>query len=280
MKKIPILSGLALCLVVAACGGGDDAPASAGPAIRLAYSGAPLVAAQRASVRAAAPTGASGGAGHDAVVADNQATIDSLQAAFKVRGADIAVYPGTIDGTTLHELVMSENSGVAPTDAELRDIPWGIPTEWVLVNFKFADMVTRNDDPVQRAAIDQFERDLDTYAKREYLKGRVVYAAQPLGPCDHKDDTTNPIVTLSAILSQNRYVNAIGGMAVTPEQMDSTCLVPNDAVRSAYVAKIADRLFGEYTTALDTIDKCKHNPEAIPEYERAGQCWGITPEKK
>lgn len=45
-------------------------------------------------------------------------------------------------------------------------------------------------------------------------------------------------------------------------------------------AHIASTLVERYKVALDTINKCKYNPEAIPEDGRSAQCWGIEHVKK
>ncbi|MFG7003168.1 hypothetical protein ACGYV2_33200, partial [Burkholderia pseudomallei] len=77
-----------------------------------------------------------------------------------------------------------------------------------------------------------------------------------------------------------RLFQTIGGVRPTVEHMGGDCNTPDKETRDAYIAAIVDPLVERYKIALDTIDKCKHKPEAIPEYERAGQCWGIAPEKK
>lgn len=278
MKTISSATALAFCLTLSACGGGDDGGASPPPAFKLTYSGAPIARAQSARAMADARM-ASSASGAGGAAADGQATVDALQAALKARGAEIAVSPGVIDGTTLHQIVMSENGGKPPTDAELEAAnDRAIANSWVLVNFQFDDMLTRTDNPAQDAAIIQFRRDLDTYVKRERVKGNVVFVPAALSACDN--DNYRPQVALGVIFSQTDFLRVVGGVRVTPEHMDATCLIPDAYLRDAYINSIADTLAGRYRTALDTIDKCKHNPEAIPKYERAGQCWGISPEKK
>lgn len=51
-------------------------------------------------------------------------------------------------------------------------------------------------------------------------------------------------------------------------------------MRDAHIASIVDPLVERYKVALDTINKCKYNPESIPEDGRSAQCWGIEPVKE
>ncbi|MDA0560310.1 hypothetical protein [Burkholderia pseudomallei] len=311
MKKILACMALPLCLAVSACGGGDDGGSSAGPAIKLSYSGVPMVRAQQAKAMASTNAAVGASAGSSVTAADAQATIDALSQAFKARGADIGVYPGVIDGTALHQLVMAENGGIPPTGDELDRATTDI-SEWALVNFQLDDMSGYIDTPAREAAVAQFARDLAIYTAREYMKGRVVFAALPIVSC--APSKTIPVTDSSgsssvktvhtasheldyAIASKAKYettvsgpngvarwdvrlFQTIGGARPTAEHMGGDCNTPDKETRDAYIAAIADPLVERYKIALDTIDKCKHNPEAIPEYERAGQCWGIVPEKK
>lgn len=311
MKKIFPLAALPFCLAISACGGGDDGGSSAGPAIKLSYSGAPLVKAQQAKAMASVDVAIGASASSSASVADAQATIDALSQAFKARGADIGVYPGVIDGTALHQLVMAENGGVPPTGDELDRTTTNI-SEWTLVNFQLDDMSGYIDTPAREAAVAQFARDLAIYTAREYMRGRVVFAALPIVSC--APSKTIPMTDSSggrsmktvytasdelhyAIASRAKYettvsgpngvarwdvrlFQTIGGVRPTVEHMGGDCNTPDKETRDAYIAAIVDPLVERYKIALDTIDKCKHKPEAIPEYERAGQCWGIAPEKK
>ncbi|MCA8314701.1 hypothetical protein LGN43_10450 [Burkholderia multivorans] len=275
-----------LSVFLAACGGGDDSaptPANTGPAIKLTYSGAPLTQSTRkARAMAAADPAAS-----SPVVSDAQGTIAQLQEAFKARGADIGVYPGIINGTALHDIVMSENNGAAPTAYEIEAANVNIST-WTLVNFQYDDMTGYIDTPEKRAMAEQFYKDIRVYAAREYIKGNVVFFANPILSClPSKLDASGAAVptapeSLWNALRQtdDNYGRAIGGARPTPDQMGSDCQSPDATAQAAYVDSIVDPLVANYRTALDTINKCKHNPEAIPEYERAGQCWGIEPDKK
>ncbi|KKL33973.1 hypothetical protein WR30_25915 [Burkholderia contaminans FFH2055] len=231
---------------------------------------------------------------------DVQPTITALQNAFKARGADIGVYPGVIDGTTLHQLVMAEGNGAPPTVNEIVNSKTNI-SEWVLVNFEFDDMSGFIDTDDKREKALQFERDLNTYVKREYLKGRVVFAALPIVSCaaDKEGSSTDgngntvsaPVPSASkalynAISTASRGDNVfqfatVGGtLNADPSHMGADCSTPDQAVKDAHLASIADPLVERYRVALDTINKCKYNPEAIPEDGRSAQCWGIDPVKK
>lgn len=275
-----------LSAFLAACGGGDDnasTPANTGPAIKLTYSGSPLVpSTSKARVMAAADTSAP-----SPVVPESQDTINRLQDAFKARGADIGVYPGIINGSKLHDIVTSVNNGEAPTSAEMAAANVNIST-WTLVNFQYDDMTGYVDTPEKQAAATQFYKDIRVFAVREYIKGNVVYFARPILSClpDKLDAQGNVLqtsaVSLWAALGSggDNVGHAIGGIRPTPDQMGSDCQTPDATAQASYVDSIVDSLVTDYNNALDTINKCKHNPEAIPENERAGQCWGITPVKK
>ncbi|WP_425102824.1 hypothetical protein [Burkholderia ambifaria] len=284
MKRLTAVAVLSAFL--AACGGGDDnasTPANTGPAIKLTYTGAPLVAtATKARAMAAAEAPASA-----PVVSDSQDTINRLQDAFKARGADIGVYPGIVNGSRLHDIVMSVNNGEAPSAAEMAAANVNIST-WTLVNFQYDDMTGYVDTPEKKAVAAQFYKDIRVYAAREYIKGNVVYFARPILSClpEKLDAQGDAIQTSAASLwsalgsGGDNVGHAIGGIRPTPDQMGSDCQTPDTTAQTSYVDSIVDPLVADYKNALDTIDKCKHNPETIPENERAGQCWGIVADKK
>ncbi|MDN7419506.1 hypothetical protein [Burkholderia dolosa] len=282
MKKIIAALAVPLFLSLTACGGGDDSGSvSSGPAIKLTYSGLPLVTAHRARAMAAASGASSSASG---VPADDvQPTIVALQDAFKARGADIAVYPSVVNGSKLHEIVMSENNGVGPTDEQIAAAKVNIST-WTLVNFQFDDMRGYIDTPEKQAMVEQFRRDIKVYRDREYMKGNVVFVPLPLGTCvPRRADAPTAAQALNDIA---RTVGAFNfePMAVPPSvdpaHMGADCESPDDVARQAYFDHVVDFLLSHYNTALDTINKCKYNPEAIPEDGRSAQCWGIEPVKK
>ncbi len=221
------------------------------------------------------------------LVPDSQDTINRLQDAFKARGADIGVYPGIVNGSRLHDIVMSVNNGEAPSAAEMAAANVNIST-WTLVNFQYDDMTGYVDTPEKKAVAAQFYKDIRVYAAREYIKGNVVYFARPILSClpDKLDAQGDVIQTSAGSLwsalgsGGDNIGHAIGGIRPTPDQMGSDCQSPDTTAQASYVDSIVDPLVTDYKNALDTINKCKHNPEAIPENERAGQCWGITPDKK
>ncbi|KVE53315.1 hypothetical protein [Burkholderia vietnamiensis] len=296
--RITLIAAVLTGLALSACGGGDSSStsASAGPAIRLKYSGVPLVATQRARAMAAA-VDSSSAASAAVATGDVQPTITALQDALKARGADIAVYPGIVNGSTLHDIVMSENGGVGPTLAEIANSKTNI-SEWALVYFELDDMSGYIDSAERRAAVEQFKRDLQVYGAREYLKGRVIFAARPVVSCAGVkevrtiDDNGYAVVNSYWPASQALYeaingaavdgvVTPIGGIAKPDApHMGADCNTADQAVRDAHLASIADPLVERYKVALDTINKCKYNPESIPEDGRSAQCWGIEPEKK
>ncbi|EET07407.1 gp55, partial [Burkholderia pseudomallei 1710a] len=251
-----------LALTLAACGGGDDSPAASGPAIKLTYSGAPLVSpTNKARMMAAADIAAS-----SPVTPDSQDTITRLQDAFKARGADIGVYPGIINGSKLHDIVMSENNGVGPTNAEISAANVNIST-WTLVNFQFDDMRGYIDTPEKAAMVAQFRHDIQVYSDREYMKGNVVFVPLALGSC--LPSRTDSQTAVEAFNNIARSVGAFNAetMAVPPTvdpaHMGADCQTPDSAAQQAYFDHVVDFLMWHYEKALDTINKCKHNPEAI-----------------
>ncbi|KWI49282.1 hypothetical protein WM06_21350 [Burkholderia cepacia] len=263
----------------------------------MTYSGDPIIAARVA--RAMAAVDASSSVVPTGGPSNTQATIDALQAAFKARGADIGVYPGVIDGRTLHQLVQAENGGVGPTQADVIKANINI-SEWVLMNFQLDDMAGYVDTPEKRAAVAQFQSDLQIYAAREYLKGRVVHAVLPIVSCapsrTERRVDGNGGVTVQESLPASRElywaINAastrgvvgfrtVGGQWQSdPAHMGADCSTPDQAAQDAQINSIVEPLTIDYKAALETIDQCKHNPEAIPEYIRGAQCWGIEPVKK
>lgn len=296
MKRILASFAVPVCFALTACGGGDDGgPASSGPAIKLTYSGAPLVTSQRARVMLAATDVSSSASAPTVSVGDAQSTVTALQDAFKARGAEIGVYPGVIDGTALHQLVMAENNGVGPTIDDIANAKVNI-SEWVLVNFVLDDMSGYIDSAEKEAKFSQFIKDVRTYAGREYLKGRVVFVARPNVSCapakvvrwvdnngyvNEKTYAPTTDVLYFSLSSIWDMGEPIGGILKTdPAHMGADCETPDQVAKDAYLASIVDPLVTRYKTALDTINKCKYNPEAIPENGRSAQCWGIEPVKK
>ncbi|WP_176314742.1 hypothetical protein [Burkholderia vietnamiensis] len=301
MKKILALLALPLCISISACGGGDDgSPASSGPAIKLTYSGGALVTPKGARMMAAVADPSSAASAPVSPVSDAQSTISALQNAFKARGADIGVFPGVIDGTALHQLVMAEGGDIAPTVDQIVNAKVNI-SEWVLVNFAFDDMTGFIDSSERLAKVSQFRSDLFTYVAREYLKGRVVFAALPIVSCEadkivnSTDDAGNVISTSYPTASKALYraissaagddkvfrFDTVGGILHSdPAHMGPDCNTPDQTVTDEQIASIADPLVQHYNVALDTINKCKYNPAAIPENGRSAQCWGIEPVKQ
>ncbi|CAJ5326903.1 putative gp27 [Burkholderia pseudomallei] len=231
--------------------------------------------------------------------ADGAATIAALQDAFKAGGADVGVYPGIVNGTTLHQLVMSENNGIGPAIDEVYNSKTNI-SEWVLVNFQFDDMTGYIDSNEKSEMVDRFKNELLIYVEREYMKGRVVFAALPIMPCapdkvvSSVDAAGRAVLTTYPTASKALYraievaannnvfpVDTVGGTS-QPDvaHMGADCSTPDKVAQDAQIASIVDPLVERYKVALDTINKCKYNREAIPEEGRSAQCWGIEPVKK
>ncbi|MEX3614795.1 MAG: hypothetical protein VB141_13825, partial [Burkholderia gladioli] len=195
------------------------------------------------------------------VASDSSDTITRLQAAFKARGADIGVYPGIVNGTKLHDIVMSVNNEVPPTPAEIDAANVNIST-WTLVNFQYDDMTGYIDTPEKQAAADQLYRDIRVYARQEYIKGNVVYFAGPLYSCVPKPkrigadgwETINAYASLEQALGAggDNFGHVIGGRAPAKEHMGADCQTPDAAAQAEYIESIVDPLVTNYKIALDT----------------------------
>ncbi|WP_043294658.1 hypothetical protein [Burkholderia pseudomallei] len=277
MKK-KLLATSFIAIALSACGGGDDAASSTPSkfAIKLTYSGLPLVSQQK-TMRMAAVDAASGIA-TALPKSDGQATVDELQKRFSEAGTGITVYPGVIDGTTLHQIVMSVNNGVGPSADEKRNakVPV-VQSEWVVLNFELDDMQTGRNDPAQVAALDQFKRDLVVFQDRLYIEGKQVYKILPILTCELPAGQT-AADGLSDVLKSVPNSGYLLGLRDAPDRshMGNDCRTPDQATRDAHMAAIVNPVVASYNAVNQQVNDCRTNPASRPEWE----CWGIEPVKK
>ncbi|HDR9061062.1 TPA: hypothetical protein QDB03_002676 [Burkholderia vietnamiensis] len=278
MKIILAALAIPLCISVAACGGGDDSspPAPSKFAVKLTFSGNPLVASQK-TLRMVATDGASGASVVDTTTA-GQATVNALQQKFSAAGTGITVYPGVIDGTTLHQIVMSVNNGIGPTDDELRNAKRPVvSSEWMVVNFQLDDMQTGRNDPAQIAAMDQFKKDLIIYQNRIYLEGKSLYKILPIRTCDLPAGQTaaDGLIDVLGSVPGSGYLM---GLDYAPDKshMGADCRTPDQETQDAYLNAIVTPIVAGYNAVNQQVNDCKTNPSSRPEWE----CWGIAPDPK
>jgi hypothetical protein len=180
MFKLLIASVVA-ALFLSACGGGGSAPAVAPVAntMKLSFYGNPLQSNPNAPVAHFAVAHAS--AATDSAASDAAAqTVSDLTAALAAQGVTANVTAQVMDGTTLHQLIQATNNGVGPTNDQLTVDP----SEWLIANFTLDDMVTDPADPVQAAAIAQFQADLVVFVNRAHLAGKQTFIVVPFFTCD------------------------------------------------------------------------------------------------
>ncbi|AOK00339.1 hypothetical protein ABWH74_001082 [Burkholderia vietnamiensis] len=275
MKKILAALAIPLCISMAACGGGDsDSPAAPSKfAVKLTFSGAPLVSSPKTARMAA--TDVASGASSTGSVSAGQATVNALQQKFSDAGTGITVYPGVIDGTTLHQIVMSVNNGVGPTDAELQNakVPV-VSSEWMVVNFQLDDMQTGSNDPAQIAALDQFKKDLIVFQNRVYLEGKSLYKILPIRTCDLPAGQT-AADGLIDVLQRVPGGGYLMGLNYAPDKshMGADCRTPDQETQDAYVNAIVTPIVASYNAVNQQVNDCKTHPETRP----ARDCFGITP---
>lgn len=266
MKKI--LVALAFPLSLSACGGGDDAGAPAAPskfAVRVTYSGLPLIKSKQASRMAAVDAASAADSAGDESA--GQATVDALQKKFAAAGTGITVYPGVIDGTTLHQLVMAVNNGVGPTQNEMdhAKLPMA-PSEWVVLNFQLDDMQTGRNDPAQAAAIEQFRKDITVFQNRLYLEGKQIYTVLPIRTCELPAGQT-AADGLSDALRGAPGSSYLLGLRDAPDRlhMGPDCRTPDQATLDAHMDAIVTPVVASYNAVNEYVNDCRAHPENHPE---------------
>ncbi|HDR9185564.1 TPA: hypothetical protein QDB06_006215 [Burkholderia vietnamiensis] len=267
MKKILAALAIPLCISMAACGGGDgDSPAAPSKfAVKLTFSGVPLVRQQKTTRTASTDVASSASA--TLAPSAGQATVDALQQRFAAAGAGITVYPGVIDGTTLHQLVMAVNNGVGPTQDEMDHAQLPVaPSEWVVLNFQLDDMQTGRNDPAQVAAIEQFRKDLVVFQNRLYLEGKQIYKVLPIRTCELPLGQTaaDGLADLLASVPGNGYLL---GLVDAPDKshMGADCRTPDQATQDAHLTAIVTRVVDSYNAVNAYVNDCRAHPENHPE---------------
>ncbi|KVP60819.1 hypothetical protein WJ91_06420 [Burkholderia ubonensis] len=262
MKKILAALTFPLCISLSACGGDDGGTPTAPSkfAVKLTFSGVPLVTQQKTS-RMAQMDGAS------QAPSDGQATVDALQKKFTAAGTGITVYPGVVDGTTLHQIVMSVNNGIGPTEDEMRkaQVP-AVMSEWVVVNFQLDDMRTGRNDPAQVAALEQFRKDLLVFQNRLYLEGKSLYKVIPIRTCELPAGETAAdglIDTLNSVPG-NGFLMGLWD-APSKEHMGVDCRTPDQATLDAHLDAVVTPIVASYKAVNEYVNDCRAHPENHPE---------------
>ncbi|NYH13417.1 hypothetical protein [Paraburkholderia bryophila] len=261
-KRFGVVAFFALCL--AACGGGSDGNGSGGnltPAakvMKLSLYGQPFVNSQAAVSHAQALSAGPSASAPPATASDAAATVQALLDALTARGVPSSVTAQVMDGTTLHQIVMGENSGLPPTPDQFKTDPSG----YLIVSFQLDDMVTPWSDPVQAAAVTQFAQDLTVFAQRASVSGKLVYAVLPIQTCDAPNATGAAFGLISAITQaqSKSSLNTIGaipfgvafggsqGSAIpSPElaHLGADCRTPD-----AYLLNMRTNAIADYIAAL------------------------------
>ncbi|AET90654.1 gp28 [Burkholderia sp. YI23] len=145
----------------------------------IKYYGAPMPQANQAVSKAAVAHAASGPADDGGAAA----TVQTLTQALAAQGVTAEVTPVTMTATALHDLVMSTNGGVRPTNDDLAKANIKA-TGYAVVNFQLDDMVTSRDDPAQAAALEQFKQDLITFIQQQHLDAKWTFILTPIPTCD------------------------------------------------------------------------------------------------
>lgn len=250
-------------IFLAACGGGGgsgDTQPAAKP-LTISMYGKPLVSgssavvahAQARVMAAASSATASGTSGV-------QTTVQSLQDALAARGITAAVSAQVMDGTTLHQVVMGENNGLPPTPDQFKLDP----SEWMIVNFQLDDMATTWTDPVQRAAVDQFAKDLVVFAQRAAVVGKAVFAIEPIQTCDMPDSAVDalhyglikaftdgaPIRIIGQVPFFVQF-DSLGKPVPSPDlvHLGADCRTPDAYLQNLQVQSVADTIASAYKEA-------------------------------
>jgi len=247
LKMITAVAVVTLSL--AACGGGGDGggAAPAAKTMKLSLYGQPFTSSQAVS--------------HAQVVAnatasssDAVATVQTLQDALTARGVPATVTAQVMDGTTLHQIVMGENNGLPPTPDQFKTDP----SEYLIVNFQFDDMVTPLSDPIQAAAVQQFIQDLTVFSQRAAVSGKLVYAVAPIQTCDAGGASYALDYAITQAASKT-MINKIGaipfGVAFGPDgkplpspdlvHLGADCRTPD-----AYLLNMRTNAIADYIAAL------------------------------
>lgn len=254
-----ILLPLLAALTLGACGGGGDGPAKAAPVMSIQYYGAPMPQGAGGATAKAAIVGAASDAGA-------AETVTTLTQALAAQGVTASVTPITMSATALHDLVMSVNGGVRPTNDQLTVQPTG----YAVVNFQLDDMVTSADDPAQVAAISQFQNDLTTFILQQRLAGKETFILSPIPTCDFAPGHTagdglgqaesNAVAVALAFqvgTVPRGTVTDLNGVTTDPyliAHMGADCRTPDATIIGVWTNSAAERMAVNFKAGLDGLE--------------------------
>ncbi|WP_438396413.1 hypothetical protein [Caballeronia sp. DA-9] len=256
MKKtlLPLLAALSL----AACGGGGDGPAKAAPVMSIQYYGAPMPQASGGATAKAAVAAAASDAGASE-------TVTTLTQALAAQGVTAAVTPVTMSATALHDLVMSVNGGVRPTNDQLTVKPTG----YAVVNFQLDDMVTSRDDPKQVAALEQFQSDLTTFIFQQDLAAKQTFILTPIPTCDQPPGhaASDGLIQAENNATATAFAYVVGtvdrgivtdanGVTTDPyliAHMGADCRTPDSTIVDVWTNSAASRMAVNFKAGLDGL---------------------------
>ncbi|WP_152562594.1 hypothetical protein [Caballeronia grimmiae] len=180
--------------------------------------------------------------------------MQTLTQALAAQGVTADVTPQVMNGTTLHALIMGENNGLPPTQDQFKTDPNG----FIVANFQLDDMVTRNDDPAQVAALAQFQQDLYTFIQRAHVAGKLTFVILPIRTCDQPfgksaADGVIQAATTAASLSSGYAVgglsanvvmdaNGVATDTVTAGHMGADCRTPDASLINMANQNMAERM--------------------------------------
>ncbi|MDR5824733.1 hypothetical protein [Caballeronia sp. LZ043] len=253
MKKT-LAAALAGAALVAACGGGgDDGPSSTAHVMSIKYYGAPMpqagtTVAKSAVVHAASDAASDGGAA---------ATVSTLTQALADQGVTANITPVTMSATALHDLVMSVNGGIRPTNDDLAKANVQ-PTGYAVVNFQLDDMTKSRDDPAQADALEQFQSDLITFILQQHLAARWTFILRPIPTCDFPVDhtaadgllaaenaaTAVALAFMAGEIPSSLVSNGNGGLinATIAGHMGADCRTPDASIVNTWTQSAAARM--------------------------------------
>lgn len=171
--------------------------------------------------------------------------------------------PVTMSATALHDLVMSVNGGVRPTNDQLTVQPTG----YAVVNFQLDDMVTSRDDPAQVAALEQFQSDLTTFIFQMDLAAKNTFILSPLPTCDFppghtaadglaQAESNATAVAFSYLVGtvDRGIVTDANGMTTDPYVIAHTaadCRTPDATMIGVWTNSAAQRMAVNFKAGLD-----------------------------
>ncbi|MFP3432084.1 hypothetical protein SB781_20200 [Paraburkholderia sp. SIMBA_061] len=249
-----IVAPALVALGVAACGGGGGSDTGVtAKTLKISLYGDPFVSAAKSTAKAqVVAAAASDAASAPSMASDTTATVQTLTDALQARGVPATVSPQVMDSTTLHQIVMGENNGLPPTPDQFKTDP----SEWLVVNFKLDDMVTRADDPAQVAAEAQFSRDLSVFTQRAAVSGKRVFAVYPIPTCEvpNQNSAADGLIHAIGNASATSNLTPVGGIpyvnTVSVGHMGADCRTPDAYLLNLRTQTIADDIADRYKASI------------------------------